>query len=89
VRQGVTITRKEAFGALMSVFEERKGGGFADAPNEDYFLGCCDRWSMVIQELSRYQDTGRILDIGAHEGFLCGAWLSLAIRRRPWTLNPT
>jgi SAM-dependent methyltransferase len=69
----MTITRKEAFGALMSVFEERKGGGFADAPNEDYFLGCCDRWSMVIQELSRYQDTGRILDIGAHEGFLCGA----------------
>jgi SAM-dependent methyltransferase len=77
VRQGVTITRKEAFGALMSVFEERKGGDFADAPNEDYFLGCCDRWSMVIQELSSNPEKGCVLDIGAHEGFFCGALVKL------------
>jgi len=72
-----TITHKEAIRALMGVFRERIAEGPLEAASQDYFCGCCDRWSMVIKELSRSPEKGRVLDIGAHEGFLCGALVNL------------
>jgi SAM-dependent methyltransferase len=71
------ITYKEAFGALMTIFENRRSRGSIDPTSEEYFYGCCDRWCMAMEELSRSLGKGSILDIGAHEGFLCGALVKL------------
>ena len=74
---GMTITYKEAFRALKSFYQERTAEARSDLAVEDYFYGCCDRWSMAVEELSRTPVKGPILDIGAHEGFLCGALVKL------------
>jgi len=71
------IKRKQALEILISVFRERAAENLTDPPNQDYFYGCCDRWSMVIEALSGNPERGRLLDIGAHEGFLCGALVKL------------
>jgi hypothetical protein len=73
----MTITHKQALRVLMGVSQERITGGHTGPHNEDYFYGRCDRWSMVIREMSANPEKGRILDIGAHEGFFCGALVKL------------
>jgi len=78
MKKDVKITYKEAFKALMSCYQERTADGPLDPASVDYFYGCCDRWSMAIEELSRTREKGVILDIGAHEGFLCGALVKLS-----------
>jgi SAM-dependent methyltransferase len=72
-----TVTYKEALSALIATFHERIAQEPIGPASQDYFYGCCDRWSMVIQEFNRCREKGRILDIGAHEGFLCGALVKL------------
>lgn len=61
----------------MTVFKGRTAQGSIEPASQDYFFGCCTRWSMVISELSRNPGKGRILDIGAHEGFFCEALAKL------------
>jgi len=77
MKAGAKFSYKEALGALMAIFENRRSQGPIDPKSEEYFYGCCDRWSMAMEELSRSPGKGRILDIGAHEGFLCGALVKL------------
>jgi len=77
MKRGTTITYKEAFKALMTCYRERTAEGPSDPAREDYFYGCCDRWSMAIEELSKTPEKSCVLDIGAHEGFLCGALVKL------------
>lgn len=77
MKKGMTITYKEAFNALRSCYQERTAEAPSNPASEDYFYGCCDRWSMAIEELSRTPVNGPILDIGAHEGFVCSALVKL------------
>jgi SAM-dependent methyltransferase len=72
-----TIGYGEALQALLSSFEERMDWGALNPDTNDYFYGCVDRWSMAIGELSRNPGKGPVLDIGAHEGFLCRALVKL------------
>lgn len=71
------ISRKDAFAALRSVFRDRRNRGPLSPASEDYYFGCCDRWSIAIQKLCRNHEKGSVLDIGAHEGFFCGALVKL------------
>jgi 2-polyprenyl-3-methyl-5-hydroxy-6-metoxy-1,4-benzoquinol methylase len=77
MKNSARIRYQEALDALTTVFENRRSRGPIDSASQDYFYGCCDRWSMAIEELSRSPGNNRILDIGAHEGFLCEALVRL------------
>ena len=77
MKKDAMITYKEAFRTLKSVYRERRAEAPLDPASRDYFYGCCDRWSMAIEELSRTREKDRVLDIGAHEGFFCGALVKL------------
>lgn len=77
MKSSARIGYKEALKALTTVFENRRTRGPIDPASQEYFYGCCDRWSMAIEELSRSPGKNRILDIGAHEGFLCEALVRL------------
>ena len=72
-----SVSTKEAFQALMGALRERTFQGALDPVSSDYFFGSCDRWSVAIAELSRSPEKGRVLDIGAHEGFFCEALVKL------------
>jgi SAM-dependent methyltransferase len=71
------VSTKDAFQALMGALRERTVNGALEPASSDYFYGSCDRWSMAIAELSRSPEKGRVLDIGAHEGFFCEALMKL------------
>ena len=60
---------RQAYNALQEAFNERKAAGslFPEV-SEDYFQGSHDRWSLVMSELGRAREKGRILDIGAWDG---------------------
>jgi len=73
----MTLRYKDALKALKSAYRERLTEVSLEHESEDYFYGCCDRWSMAIEELSRAPDKGCMLDIGAHEGFFCRALVKL------------
>lgn len=88
MKKNSEITRKEASVALMSVFKERKSKATLDPTSEDYFYGCCDRWSMAIPKLCWKKEEGRVLDIGAHEGFFCGALVKLGYGATALDLQP-
>lgn len=77
MKSSTRIGYKEALKALITAFEERRSRYPIHPESEEYFFGCCDRWSMAIEELSRSPGKDRILDIGAHEGFFCTALVSL------------
>ncbi|RLB32239.1 MAG: hypothetical protein DRH11_12165 [Deltaproteobacteria bacterium] len=83
-----TITRKQALGALFDSFQERIAEGSLHPHSHDYFLGCCDRWSLAIEELSRNPERGRVLDIGANDGLFCGALLKLGYSAAAIDLHP-
>ena len=67
------ITYKQARKALFDSYNERVLEDSLNPDSEDYFFGSVDRWSMVIEELSRNNQKGNILDIGANDGIFCGA----------------
>lgn len=77
MKNNTRINYKEAFEALTATFEDRISRSPIDPASKDYFYGCCARWSMAISELSRNPGKSRILDIGAHEGYFCGALIKL------------
>jgi len=67
------IKRSRAEEALKWVYNDRLTKN-SDLPiDEDYFNGSMDRWGLVISELSRSTEEGRMLDIGAYDGIICCA----------------
>jgi SAM-dependent methyltransferase len=77
VKSKKTVSYREAFQALLSSFQERMVFGGLNPDTQDYFYGSLERWSMAIEELSGNPGRGPVLDIGAHEGFLCRALVKL------------
>jgi len=67
------IKRSRAVEALKWVLNDRLTKNSDLFIDKDYFNGSADRWGLVISELSRSKEKGRILDIGAYDGIVCCA----------------
>ena len=65
------ISYRKAKRILADVFQKRCAEGTLLSESEDYYYGSADRWALAISYFSRYAQKGKVLDIGAWDGFFC------------------